>query len=341
MQCTTKRALGCLYGQVIGDSLGSRYEFQSASTVQRMILSDSVGSFLPMLGGGPLNLRPGQVTDDSEMALSLASSIIRCNSFNAADIACSYVYWAQSKPLDIGKATHNALTIGKQLSSKWHDELIYKEKELIHQEVIKNVKDYNVGSLSNGCLMRISPLAIYSINNKSTEQVEEMVRMDCSLTHYEEDTKQAAFSYVTAIRNLLIGKSNKEAYEAALNVVKSTRIRDHLLTAQEKPVPVNTGKRFVNGDREGMGYIGVALQSAFYELLHGTSFEKSVISAISRGGDTDTNGAIVGALTGARFGIDLIPKEWVNTIKKSSPRDNFRDIDYNVEQVVDKLLKIV
>lgn len=46
------------------------------------------------------------------MALSLASSLIRCRTFNAADAACSYVSWSQSKPPDIGRATRNALAIG-------------------------------------------------------------------------------------------------------------------------------------------------------------------------------------------------------------------------------------
>uniref|UniRef100_A0A0R3RYJ3 ADP-ribosylglycohydrolase n=1 Tax=Elaeophora elaphi TaxID=1147741 RepID=A0A0R3RYJ3_9BILA len=57
-----RRALGCMYGQVIGDSLGSRYEFQPASLVQQMIIEDSIQSFLPMIGGGPLQLLPGQVS---------------------------------------------------------------------------------------------------------------------------------------------------------------------------------------------------------------------------------------------------------------------------------------
>lgn len=49
------------------------------------------------------------------MALSLASSLIRCGTFNPANVACSYVFWSQSKPPDIGKATRNALTIGIQI----------------------------------------------------------------------------------------------------------------------------------------------------------------------------------------------------------------------------------
>ncbi|KAM3717885.1 ADP-ribosyl-[dinitrogen reductase] glycohydrolase [Dirofilaria immitis] len=250
----------------------------------------------------------------------------------------SYVFWSQSEPQDIGKATRNALTIGRRLSPNWHYELTDVEKEAIHQEVLNNVKNYNVGSLSNGCLMRISPLAIYSVNIISIPRIEEMVRADCSLTHYEEDTKQAVFSYVLAVRDLLNGKSNKEAFETALNATQSARIRGHLLTAQEKPIPINIGDQFVDGDGKAMGYVGVALQNAFYELLHGTSFAKSLTDAISRGGDTDTNAAIVGALLGAQFGVDDIPEQWINTMKEGKPRANFNTIDYNVERIVSKLL---
>ncbi|VDN25995.1 unnamed protein product [Gongylonema pulchrum] len=66
MQCT-KRALGCLYGQVIGDSLGARYEFERAHIVQQKIQADRkyVGAddhpFLPILGGGPFSREAGQV----------------------------------------------------------------------------------------------------------------------------------------------------------------------------------------------------------------------------------------------------------------------------------------
>lgn len=49
-------------------------------------------------------------------------------------------------------------------------------------------------------------------------------------------------------------------------------------------------------------------QSAFYELLHGISFSKSLIDAISRGGDTDTNAAIVGALLGKFFSLQKFYK---------------------------------
>lgn len=63
-----------------------------------------------------------------------------------------------------------------------------------------------------------------------------------------------------------------------------------------------------------LGYFGVALQSALYELRTSKSFEESLVRIISIGGDTDTNGCIGAALLGARFGVDAIPKDWMQTV---------------------------
>lgn len=43
-----------------------------------------------------------------------------------------------------------------------------------------------------------------------------------------------------------------------------------------------------------MGYVGIALQTAYYELLNGSSFEQSLVDIMKRGGDTDTIGCIAG-----------------------------------------------
>lgn len=57
-----KKAIGCLYGQLIGDALGCRYEFKCAADTQAMIAKDlNVEKFLAILGGGPFKLSPGQV----------------------------------------------------------------------------------------------------------------------------------------------------------------------------------------------------------------------------------------------------------------------------------------
>lgn len=67
-------------------------------------------------------------------------------------------------------------------------------------------------------------------------------------------------------------------------------------------------------DTTHQGYLGIALATAFHELVSGRSFEKMLVSIMSRGGDTDTNCAITGALYGAIKGYQCIPVHLCNQI---------------------------
>src|SRR5205085_11379671 len=67
------RAQGCLLGQVAGDSLGSLVEFQSPDAI-RARYPDGLRN---LADGGTWGTVPGQPTDDSEMALTLARPIVR------------------------------------------------------------------------------------------------------------------------------------------------------------------------------------------------------------------------------------------------------------------------
>uniref|UniRef100_A0A0M3IR27 ADP-ribosylglycohydrolase n=1 Tax=Ascaris lumbricoides TaxID=6252 RepID=A0A0M3IR27_ASCLU len=75
-------------------------------------------------------------------------------------------------------------------------------------------------------------------------------------------------------------------------------------------------------------------------MLHAPSFYDGVLAAISRGGDTDTNGGIVAAILGARFGVDEIPTAWLTTIRNAKPRCPSLRLSYNVEEIVPQLLEL-
>ena len=60
-----------------------------------------------------------------------------------------------------------------------------------------------------------------------------------------------------------------------------------------------------------------------YELINGTSFYQSMINIIKRGGDTDTNACIAGALLGAYYGSKNIPERWKKQIKIRNPRTKY------------------
>jgi hypothetical protein len=68
-----------------------------------------------------------------------------------------------------------------------------------------------------------------------------------------------------------------------------------------------------------MGFVLIALQNAFHELLHATSVEDGVVRTVRRGGDTDTNAAIAGALLGAVHGRDGVPAQWRRMVLSCRP----------------------
>jgi len=67
------------------------------------------------------------------------------------------------------------------------------------------------------------------------------------------------------------------------------------------------------------GFVRVALRLAFWELLHAPDFESALVDVVNRGGDADTNGAIAGALLGARYGEDGIPRRWRKAVESAEP----------------------
>jgi hypothetical protein len=68
-----------------------------------------------------------------------------------------------------------------------------------------------------------------------------------------------------------------------------------------------------------MGWVLVALQNAFWQLLHAAGFEEGVTGSVQLGGDTDTNGAIAGALLGAVHGRAAVPQQWMSRVLSCRP----------------------
>jgi ADP-ribosylglycohydrolase len=223
------------------------------------------------------------------MALALARSLTQLGRYDPEAVARSYVRWYQSNPFDIGATISAALSAPDRAP--------------------------NPTSQANGALMRISPLGIFG-SQLPPEALAQHARTDASLTHPHPTCLDANVVYTAAIAFAIRTANPPERiYQHALDTVKSNRIGSAvsgcLRKAASKP-PADYGTQ--------QGWVLIALQNAFYQLLHAPNLEEGIVDTIRRGGDTDTNAAIAGALLGAAWGRTAIPAQWLETLLACRPQ---------------------
>ena len=85
------------------------------------------------------------------------------------------------------------------------------------------------------------------------------------------------------------------------------------------------------GTLETSGHVVHSLQTALHDRLFAESAEEAIVTAVNRGGDTDTIGAIAGAVAGARFGVSQLPERWLSAIDEVG----------ELESLADRLVEIV
>jgi ADP-ribosylglycohydrolase len=290
------RAQGCLLGQLAGDSLGGLVEFSSAAEIK----SKHPNGLRELMDGGHWGILAGQPTDDSELALMLARSIVHAKGYDPAAALDAYLHWYGSPPFDIGGTTSSALRGAKHGKTP--------------QERLAGAKQHaSTSSQANGSLMRISPLAILGAGNPAAAA--DWARADSGLTHPHQVCQDACAVFVAAIATAIAaGSSAQECYQAALDEARRSSVAAPVAEALRE-----AAERPPNDYQTQQGWVLIALQNAFYQLLHAPSLEEGVVRTVMAGGDTDTNAAIAGALLGAVHGRDAIPPQWLRSILSCRP----------------------
>ena len=272
------RAQGCLLGQLAGDALGSLVEFQEPDRIRRK----HPNGLCVIHDGGHWDTIAGQPTDDSEMALMLARSIVERKGFDAEAVFARYLYWRESGPFDMGNTIRAALR--GQLSPE---------------------------SQANGALMRVSPLGIYGARHRS-EQVAAWARADAALTHPNAVCLQANALFANALAFAVrTGAGPQAVYAHALHWAHAWEVDASLVNVLDAAATAPPASY--------EGWVLNALQNALYQLLHAPSLEEALVNTVMQGADSDTNAAICGALLGAVHGRDAIPKQWQGAVLNCRP----------------------
>jgi ADP-ribosyl-[dinitrogen reductase] hydrolase len=272
------RARGCLMGQLAGDSLGSLVEFQSAGEIRRRYPE----GVRELADGGMWNTLAGQPTDDSEMALVLARSLAELGFYRQEALLAGYRSWLESKPFDCGATTEAGLQ-GRR----------------------------NYASQANGALMRVSPLGIFT-SHIDEEEAARLAALDAMITHPHPVCVQANQLYVLAIRAAVREPlSGEELYGRILKTSAKLKTAAELKVDRDLMGIVERARSSPPDDYSThQGWVLIALQNALWQLLHAGNPEEGIVDTVMRGGDTDTNAAICGALLGAVYGASAIPERW-------------------------------
>ncbi len=267
------RAAGALAGLAVGDAFGAPYEG---------ILSPLQG--LPKLSsGGIFGVKMGEFTDDTEQALAIAASLIKCGYFDPNDVMRNLISAYTKNPRFYGP-TSTSVFARVQNGCAPQD----ASRELYEQG----------GGRSNGSAMRGTPLGIFYPPDEVWN-----VSVACSrLTHYHPVACECSAVVNTMISCLCRGASREKAYETALSKVTQGEVQGVLGDLNGFPLTPSL-------DALAATHCAVAL------FLHNETYPGTVSAAVMLGGDTDTIAAIAGALAGAYLGLKAIPSQWLDKIQ--------------------------
>jgi ADP-ribosyl-[dinitrogen reductase] hydrolase len=291
------RFRGVLLGLAVGDALGAPLEFQPARTPEHYLTE--------MIGGGWQKLAPGEWTDDTQQALCIVESLLAKRVFDPDDIARRFVVWMKSNPKDIGLHTRRVLD-AIQHGDPW--EAASREEQAQSPD-----------NAPNGSLMRCAPLALFFCRHP--EYVASLSPVLSRITHAHPDCEWACVFINVTVVGLLSGLGRSEAVEMAYDACDgaSQALKDRIGRAMEP-----------TSETSPTGYVLDTLEVAVWAFLHTHSFEDAVITAVNRGADADTVGAVVGALAGARYGMTGIPSRWLMALKESSFLIDYSDRLYDL-----------
>jgi ADP-ribosyl-[dinitrogen reductase] hydrolase len=264
------RARAAFLGVAVGDALGATTEFMTPAEIR-----SKFGVHRKIIGGGWLHLKPGRVTDDTEMSLYLARAVMQNGGWNLTAVAEAFLTWMRSKPVDIGSTVRRGI-----------------RDYLLKGQLETPPNDYDAG---NGAVMRMLPVALFTLGDD--DRLKELAAAQAHLTHNHPFSDAACVTVGRMVQAALLGVDRFALHAIARELV-----------AQHPPF------RFNDYSGQASGYVVETMQTVFHFLFTTGSFEECLVGVVNQGGDADTTGAIAGMIAGALYGEAAVPTQWLKKL---------------------------
>ncbi len=280
-----QRVIGMITGAAVADALGAPFEFQPGGLYRHRFPEPVLGGVGEMQGGGSFGWAPGEFTDDTQMALSLAEAIRAAGGYDPDVVWQWFRAWAATAR-DVGTTTRAALR-----HRDWRD-----------------VSLVGIRGAGNGALMRAFPFAAVLLD-ATDDEVRDTVVGHGALTHPDPAAGWGAWIAVEMCRTAIRGGDPLAVLDGLVAALPADVRAGFapLLVADwtpDQPHPSN-------------GSVWGCLAEAVWALRTTSSFEEAVVAAVDRGGDADTVACVTGALAGARYGVQRIPSRWTTYVHGS------------------------
>lgn len=306
-----QRRRGALLGLAVGNAL-------SVPTAHRPFMAvpfptRAEGPYVKLMGGGPHELRKGQVTEEVQLACCLGHSLRDMRRYDAADALRRYRAW-QFHAFEVSEPM-------KELLDECQNGQPLGAGRRVWLKGFR--KDAGAGSLA-----RTAPLGVYLAGDTAARTQASLE--DSALTHFDPRCQLACAAFNAALaRAVTSGAELKPedlltAAESGLLVAgaalgrasadyvqevtqASALLREDLTLARQEDPCLYGPELHLHRPAHA---VRVAFRLAFWELLHAPSAEAALLDVIHRGGDTEAHAAITGALLGAFHGEEALPPEW-------------------------------
>jgi ADP-ribosylglycohydrolase len=286
MTTTLERFRGCLLGLAAGDALGATTQFYPPGTFEQ--LSD-------IIGGGSFHLKPGQWTDDTSMALCLATSLVETGRFDPLDQMQRYWRWysegylsSKSYAFDIGGATRASL-------------------ERFHHTGDPFSGKADPQSAGNGSLMRLAPVSLFYATQP--EVAIEKAGESSYTTHGACQAADACRYFAGLLVGVLQGVSKEELLSTSYSPIPGYW-QEYSLHPEIAAIAKGSFKSKEPPEIYNGGYVVPALEAALWAFNRSTDFRSGALLAANLGDDADTVAAIYGQIAGAFYGVESIPAGW-------------------------------
>lgn len=270
------RRIGAILGLAAGDALGATYEFCSPEEVP--------AEPLEIVGGGWLDLQPGETTDDTALAKAVLEGYQE-GPLDLHRVRDAMLRWQDTRPKDIGNQTRKALDYLRS-----------------HREALSLPDDPD--AQGNGAVMRAAP---HGVMTESLEQAVDNAWVEAALTHPSWEARASSALVTSIVVCLIEGQPSQEALETSWSTVEARDEPGKEVREVLRPLE--------HYEHNPGGWTVYTTRLALLALLEATNFRSGVEDVVRLAGDADTNGAVAGALLGARFGVGESPSNWLRVLQ--------------------------